>query len=154
MRNLAPIHLVLIVGCGGSDTSPAADAALPDAILPDAAAPDAVTTSAALNECDPAYLPMNRAVPLSCCQKDGEAWFLSGNQSSLGLLVHRKHGKACSLDGVTNSTCNGMDCAYGPCGANNAEMFAAPAYVFHPISDPTVCGRQGTGLDGSKYREW
>jgi hypothetical protein len=138
MRRCALFQIVLLVGCGGADTKRAADAGVPDA----------APISAALNKCDPAHLPMNRATPLACCQKDDEAWFISGNQSSLGTLVHRRHAKACTLaDGVTGG-CNGMDCTYGPCGATNLETFPPPSHVFHPLSDPTVCGREASTLPG------
>jgi hypothetical protein len=141
--------LLLAAGCGGTESKPGADAGVPDAAqAADAAGPDASATSAGLNPCDPAYLPMDRAAPLSCCLKDGDEWFLSGNPSSLGNLVHRRHARACSLaDGMTGG-CSGMDCIYGPCGASVVESFTAPAHVFHPVSDPEACGREATGLPG------
>jgi hypothetical protein len=139
-RSLRSWLALLALACGDAGDRPAIDAALPDAAAPDAAPP--------LNACDPARLPMNRPSPSACCLVGDEEWFIAGT----GNLVHRKLASACTVDGVTGG-CTGMACAYGPCGARILETFTPPAYVFRPMSDPAVCGRQATGLAGTP-EEW
>jgi hypothetical protein len=128
---------LLVLGCGAGGAHSTADAQMPDA-LPDAFIGGAATI------CDPAFLPMTRADPLSCCLDGKDEWFVSGNGTP--LLVHRAHGRACSDDGVT-SGCADV-CKYGPCGAVVLATYAPPANVFHPTSNPDVCGRQASTLPG------
>jgi hypothetical protein len=122
------------------------DASAPDAAPLDAATPDATGPDASVpGLCDPTYLPMNRANPLSCCLNGNDEWFVGGNVPS--RLVHRKHGTACTSSlGVPG--CVGNGCYFGPCGSVILETFDVPAVVFYPTSDATVCGRQATSLAG------
>jgi hypothetical protein len=136
---------ITLAACGDNGTV-TADAAGVDAPL-DAAVIDAPPDATVAGDCDPAGLPMNRAAPLACCANGNDEWFIGNNAPMIGILVHRVHGVACTTDGVTGG-CTGMACAYGPCGARIVETFPAPAYVFRPMSDPTVCGRQAEGLAG------
>jgi hypothetical protein len=139
--------LLLAISCGDDGDAVVPDARIADARVPDAAVPDAAVPDAAppANACLPSKLPMNRPDPMACCLVGDDEWFVAGN----GNLVHRHLATACTLeDGVTGG-CAGMQCLHGPCGARILETFPPPAYVFRPMSDPSVCGRQGTGLAGT-----
>lgn len=79
-----------------------------------------------------------------CCQIGNETWHLSP-RPTVGI-VHRIYGLACSIDGETPSTCAGTECVYGPCAGRNFELIGRPpAHIFHPVSDPSVCGLAATG---------
>jgi len=100
-------------------------------------------------ECDPDDLAWYRPDPLACCKNGTDQWFITGAGARLN---HRTRGIACTTDGVTPCT-GGPTCIFGPCGGTGGTNYNPPAHVFIPFSDPTVCGRQATGLPGFP-EEW
>jgi hypothetical protein len=102
--------------------------------------------------CDGSTIPNRFGSPKACCTDGIDQWFVvgvGGGSQPENSLAHRQvGGNACTSDGVAGS-CAGT-CKWGPCAATNIDSWPASpgmetSYVFHPVSDPTVCGRQPPG---------
>jgi len=102
--------------------------------------------------CDGSLYPINKGGSPSCCQAGNELFHANAdpNDPTKTLsLGHRRRGRACTVDGRTWSHCAGKDCAFGPCGAMIVEVLGAhDTVVFHPNSNPNVCGYQTKTADG------
>jgi hypothetical protein len=92
----------------------------------------------AATECAGDRLPARgNGSTVQCCQAGDQSW----HTTTTGRLVHRVYGTACRNDnGTVGCGVGGPPCVYGPCGAKNLSNLAGPATVFHPSSDPSVCG--------------
>jgi hypothetical protein len=112
--------------------------------LDERANPPAAVLVGDASECDSSRFPWYRPDPLSCCVDGTDEWFIIGGTS--GRLNNRTEGNACTTNGVI--PCRGTGCKFGPCGAMGITTYGPPAHVFVPLSAPTVCGRQATGLPG------
>jgi hypothetical protein len=107
------------------------------------------------NRCNPDTIPSQFKPPKACCQDtNNHQYFVSGGSYPDGppasgpenSMAHRLvGGVSCTADGV-NRGCTGRACVWGPCGVRSVESFPAAesqtAYVFYPVSDPSVCGWQ------------
>jgi hypothetical protein len=104
--------------------------------------------------CDGDRFPMHvgAGIARECCQLGDETWHISPRAP--GGISHRIYGLPCrEADGI-GTACSGMQCSYGPCGGFNLPLIgAAPALIFHPGSDPSVCGYQYT-LPGGVVTSW
>jgi hypothetical protein len=95
--------------------------------------------------CDGRQLMMGISASVrACCQLGTDTWFISPKTGGITHMV--VSGRNCSTeDGGID--CAGHQCFYGPC--NGAVPLSVdggpPAYVFHPVSNPAVCGTQAAG---------
>jgi hypothetical protein len=93
--------------------------------------------------CEGRLFPMSvNPLARECCQLGHETFHISPTS---GGVVHRVYGPACT-DSNGGTTCVGMECTYGPCGAHNMSVTGtATSYIFKPTSNPAVCGWQAGG---------
>jgi hypothetical protein len=140
-RLAAPGVVLLFLGaCADEDMNPR------DVTLGPPIAQEEDSVGGGARECDPRYYLMSLPGPSSCCRDDEGDWFMAPRKEFKGWLVHRNYGRPCTTERQTRD-CIGLECYYGPCGASRPELHPPPAYVFHPISAPSVCGRQAADLE-------
>lgn len=106
------------------------------------------TPTKALPRCDGTHFPMrlpdgSNGGSKSCCQRGKDLFHVGPKDDTLG---HRQIGASCSMP--DNSTCEGTNCAYGPCGARKVQVQQADPntsiFIFEPRSNPEICGTQIT----------